>query len=39
MATAIRPTAQCRKCGFEWLPRVVTPKECPECKTRNPTKK
>lgn len=29
-----RPVVTCPKCGYEWTPRVVHPKSCPECKTR-----
>lgn len=25
---------KCKKCGYEWTPRVEKPKECPDCKTR-----
>ena len=23
----------CRKCGYQWVPRVENPAECPKCKT------
>lgn len=26
---------KCLSCGYEWLPRVDEPKECPNCKNRN----
>jgi predicted Zn-ribbon and HTH transcriptional regulator len=26
---------RCKKCGYEWLPRIESkPKECPDCKSR-----
>lgn len=25
---------KCRKCGYDWEPRVSEPKECPRCKAR-----
>ena len=26
---------KCKKCNYEWLPRIETePKECPNCKNR-----
>jgi predicted Zn-ribbon and HTH transcriptional regulator len=25
---------RCRKCGYEWVARVATPRECPRCKCR-----
>ena len=25
---------QCPRCRWEWVPRVVMPKECPSCKYR-----
>lgn len=25
---------RCSRCGYEWNPRVPSPKECPRCKTR-----
>jgi len=25
---------KCKKCGYEWVPRVENPKECPNCKSR-----
>lgn len=24
----------CKRCGYEWAPRVKVPKACPRCKTR-----
>lgn len=24
----------CKKCGYEWTPKVAQPKECPQCKAR-----
>jgi hypothetical protein len=32
---------KCKRCGYEWIPRTITPKECPSCKQRDwngPTK-
>jgi predicted Zn-ribbon and HTH transcriptional regulator len=26
-------TAECRKCGFVWTPRVEKPRACPRCKS------
>jgi len=26
---------KCKKCGYEWVPRVDDPVECPDCKSRN----
>ena len=23
---------KCKRCGFEWIPRIVNPKACPNCK-------
>jgi len=25
----------CKKCSYEWNPKIHRPKECPNCKTRN----
>lgn len=25
---------QCPKCGYDWIPRIESPKCCPDCKTR-----
>ena len=25
----------CSICGYEWKPRVASPKECPQCKSRS----
>jgi len=25
---------RCSRCGYEWTPKVPSPKECPRCKTR-----
>ncbi|MHA1867436.1 MAG: hypothetical protein ACTSXD_05165 [Candidatus Heimdallarchaeaceae archaeon] len=24
---------KCNKCGYEWIPRVKNPIECPKCKS------
>ena len=32
------PMAHCPKCGYEWQPRVASPKECSRCKKRLPWK-
>jgi predicted Zn-ribbon and HTH transcriptional regulator len=24
-------TVRCRRCDFQWLPRVVDPRQCPKC--------
>ena len=29
------PSLNCAKCGYLWSPRVIEPKECPACKSRN----
>jgi len=26
---------ECKKCGYEWIPRVENPKKCPNCQTRD----
>ena len=26
---------KCKYCNYEWEPRVIKPKECPNCKKRN----
>jgi len=28
------PEVKCQKCGNSWVPRVVSPKECPYCGSR-----
>ncbi len=28
----IRPTYECMKCGWSWVPRKFSPKSCPKCK-------
>jgi predicted Zn-ribbon and HTH transcriptional regulator len=35
MASSITklPTLKCKRCGAEWIPRQVTPKQCPVCKS------
>lgn len=25
---------KCKRCNFEWLPRVENPKACPNCNSR-----
>lgn len=25
---------ECKKCKYEWFPRVEKPKQCPNCKTQ-----
>ena len=30
------PTVKCQHCGYEFIPRVPRPKECPECRKRHP---
>lgn len=27
------PKVRCRRCGHRWVPRKVSPKRCPDCKT------
>jgi rubrerythrin len=29
----------CKKCGYEWIPRVANPKKCPSCQTRTSKRK
>lgn len=24
----------CKKCNFDWIPRVIVPRSCPQCKSR-----
>ncbi len=27
--------SKCKKCSYEWLPRIIKPKQCPNCKNPN----
>lgn len=29
------PTLKCKRCGWEWIPRVPNPAVCPNCKHRD----
>jgi DNA-directed RNA polymerase subunit RPC12/RpoP len=35
----VKAYVKCRNCGWEWLPKVDLPVECPNCKVRNPLSK
>jgi len=28
------PKMKCQKCGFDWVPRVEKPSNCPRCRFR-----
>jgi rubrerythrin len=32
--TVNKEILKCSFCGYEWVPRVENPKECPNCKRR-----
>jgi len=25
---------ECKRCGHRWIPQVVSPKQCPKCRSR-----
>ena len=31
--TAAMYYARCKRCGHDWLPRVLTPRRCPSCNS------
>src|SRR5687767_289491 len=34
MATVTLPKYTCKRCGHQWIPRILTePKTCPDCKS------
>ncbi len=32
MKTKIVRILECLRCGYEWIPKVENPKQCPKCK-------
>lgn len=33
MAGVRLPKVKCKRCGWEWVPRVANPKWCPKCNS------
>lgn len=29
-----RKLVECKKCGWQWFPRIENPKECPNCHSK-----
>jgi len=33
--TTTKKGLKCERCGEVWFPRIASPKECPNCKSRD----